>query len=146
MLTAKTEMDTNHSQVFTIREFKESDRKFIMATFLKGLYHGDSWFSLIPIQIFMDNYKPALDAILANSNTQVQIACLKDDEDIILGYSILGHNYSTIHWVFVKAAWRNGGIARALTPRYPTTVTHLTALGKSLMSKIETAVFNPFKN
>lgn len=138
-------MDTkDYAKLYVIREFKEEDRKFILATFLKGLYHGDSWFSLIPHDIFMENYKPALTALLSKPTTSVQVACLKDDEDIILGYSILGDNFTTLHWVFVKAAWRNGGIARALTPRYPTKVTHLTALGKSLMSKFSGTVFNPF--
>ncbi len=134
-----------HAGIYEIRDFKEDDRKFIKATFLKGLYFGDSWYSLIPNAIFVDNYTKVADALLSSPNTIVKVACLKDDADVILGYSILGHQFSTVHWVFVKSAWRKGGIGRALVPLRPDTVTHLTALGKSLMSKIETASFNPFK-
>lgn len=138
------DIKTDHTSLYVIRDFKEDDRKFIMATFLKGLYHGDSWFSLIPPQVFMDNYKPALQALMASPKNTIHVACLKDDPDIILGYSILGNNFNAIHWVFVKAAWRNGGIGRMLTPKNPEVVTHLTTLGKSLMSKFQNTIFNPF--
>lgn len=137
-------MDTNYAGMFSVRDFKEEDRKFILATFLKGLYYGDSWFSQIPQPVFMENYKKVAEALLNNPNNQIMVACLKEDEDVILGYSILGDSYSTIHWVFVKAAWRKGGIARALVPLRPGVYTHLTTLGKKLVTKLETGHFNPF--
>lgn len=115
-----------------------------MASFLNGLYYGNTWFSEIPKAIFMDNYKKFLEKLINQDPTLVKIACLKDEEDVILGYSILGNQHLTIHWVFVKDAWRHGGIAKRLTPKFPTAVTHLTRLGKSLMKKIPTAVYNPF--
>lgn len=139
---------TNTSELadmYEVRDFKPEDKKFIMATFLRGLYYGDSWFSQIPSSIFMENYKQVVEALLFSPNTIVKVACLKEDPDVILGYSILGHNYSTIHWVFVKAAWRKAGVARSLTPSRPETITHLTALGRSLMNKFENVTFNPFK-
>lgn len=132
------------NSIFEIRDAKLEDKNFIMATFLRGLYYGDSWFSLIPKNIFMDNYKILLERILANPLNVVKVACLKEDPDIILGYSILSANYQVIHYVFVKSPWRKQGIGRALTPRYPVAVTHLTTLGKSLLTKYENCVFNPF--
>lgn len=139
---ANKNLTNDYTGMYKVRDLKLEDHKFILATFLKGLYYGDSWFSLIPKDIFMENYKKIAEALLATQI--VQVACLADDEDVILGYSILGNNYQTIHWVFVKAAWRNGGIAKHLTPRFPTAITHLTTLGKVLISKFPTAQFNPF--
>lgn len=139
-----TETKIDHSPVYLVRDLVDDDRKFITASFLQGLYYGDSWFSAIPLDIFMSNYKKALDALLANPGTVVKVACLKDEQDTILGYSILGNNYQTIHWVFVKSAWRKGGIGKALTPQFPTVVTHLNALGKSLLNKVSNPTFNPF--
>lgn len=135
---------SNFSGLFEIRDATENDKNFILSTFLLGLYHGDSWFSLIPKRIYMDNYKPVAEALVASPRNIVKIACLPDDKDIILGYSILSADYQTIHWVYVKAAWRRKGIGKSLVPTHPTAVSHLSALGKELMSKFESTVFNPF--
>lgn len=132
----------NFQGLYDVRDYKESDKSFILATFLRGVYHGDSWFSYIPRSIFMDNYKHIADQLLAKS--LVKVACLREDPDVILGYSILSNNYHTIHWVHVKKAWRKQGIARSLLPQFPSAVTHLSAVGKSLVSKFPGVVFNPF--
>lgn len=130
--------------LFDIRDVKESDKNFVLATFLRGLYYGDSWFSMIPKPIFMANYKHVAVALVNSPKTVIKIACLKEDPDVILGYSMLSSDYQTIHWVFVKAAWRNKGIAKALLPQYPIAITHLSRLGVILKSKFPNAVFNPF--
>lgn len=128
--------------LYDIRDGKPEDVNFIISTFLRGLYYGDTWFSIIPKEIFMANYKKVIIALL--NNATVKVACLKDDPDIIIGYSILSNDYLTIHYVYVKEKWRKQGIARSLLPKYPETITHLTSLGKSLMHKFEYAIFNPF--
>lgn len=114
-----------------------------MATFLRGLYYGDTWFSSIPKDVFMDNYKLVIQSLLAKS--QVKVACLNEDPDVILGYSVLSPDFQGVHWVFVKAAWRRQGVARSLVPSHPTHVTHLTKLGSQLLNKLNGAIFNPFK-
>lgn len=129
--------------LYSIRDGKESDNNFILATFLRGLYYGDSWFSLIPKDIFMDNYKEVAEHMVANNT--IKIACLPEDPDVILGYSILSADFQTIHWVYVKSAWRKKGIGTRLTPKYPTTISHLSSLGKELMKRFDNCVFNPFK-
>lgn len=130
--------------LYDVRDTVDSDRNFILATFLRGLYYGESWFSAIPKHIFMQNYKKIAEAILNSPNTIVKIACLKEDPNVILGYSILSADYSTIHWVYCKTVWRRRGVARSLCPAYPATVSHLSALGKQLMIKLPNTVFNPF--
>jgi hypothetical protein len=135
---------TDFKGLYDIRDGKETDKNFILATFLRGLYYGDSWFSLIPKDIFMDNYKHIAQAIITNPNVVIKIACLPDDNDVILGYSILSADYLTIHWVYCKSAWRKKGIGKSLLPSRPTTITHLSATGKELMSKFKDAIFNPF--
>lgn len=143
--TLPVSMNSKFEGLYDIRDAKEEDKNFILSTFMRGLYYGDSWFSLIPKQIFMVNYKPVAETLVNSSKTAVKIACLKEDNTVILGYSILSADYQTIHWVFVKKVWRNRGIARSLLPKYPTAVTHLTKLGLDLMPKFEGVIFNPFK-
>lgn len=130
--------------LYLIRDVKDEDKSFILATFLRGLYYGDSWFSLIPKDIFMDNYKLIAQAIVNNPTNKIMVACLPDDKDVILGYSILGEDFQTIHFCYVKSAWRKNGIARSLCPQRPTRVTHLTGLGRELVKKFEKCIFNPF--
>jgi len=131
--------------LYDIRDGKPEDNNFILSTFLRGLYYGDSWFSLIPKDAFMQHYKKVANYLVIPGNSTIKVACLKEDPNVILGYSILSNDFQTIHWVFVKNAWRNKGIAKSLVPQYPTVVTHLTKVGKQLLTKFEGAVFNPFK-
>ncbi len=142
-------MPQNQTQIdltgqYSVRAAKPDDYKFIVSTFLKGLYYGDSWFSQIDKDAFMDNYKKVIDGFFRSPQAAIQVACLREDEDTIIGYSITSSDYSKIHWVFVKAAWRRHGIARRLCPQYPETVTHLNTLGKTLLPKVNNPKFNPF--
>lgn len=130
--------------LYDVRDSVPADTSFIMATFLRGLYYGDSWFSLIPKAIFMENYKKIAESLLQSPKVVVKIACLKEDPNVILGYSILSADSQVVHWTFVKSAWRKQGIAKALVPQYPVFITHLSDLGRKLMSKYPTAKFNPF--
>lgn len=132
----------NFAGLYEIREAKPEDFNFIRSTFLRGVYYGDSWFSLIPKQIFMQNYKSVIEVLL--NKATINVACLPDDKDVVIGYSILSNDYLTVHFCYVKAAWRKNGIAKSLVPRHPTAVSHLTKLGKELLPKLSPAIFNPF--
>lgn len=130
--------------LYNIRPAKPEDMNFVMATFLRGLYYGDPWFTKIPKDIFMSVYKQIAQKAWENPNVRIKVACLKEDDNVILGYSVLSADNSAILWVFVKMAFRNQGIARSLVPESPMFVTHLTELGKTLLPKLNGAVFNPF--
>lgn len=130
--------------LYDIRDGAAEDVNFILATFLRGMYYGDSWYSQIPKDIFMQNYKVVAEALLRSPKTVVKVACLKDEPNVILGYSLLSADYQTIHFVFVKNVWRKRGVARSLLPKHPVAVTHLTRLGKDLLPKLEQTIFNPF--
>lgn len=133
----------NKSDLFTIRESVEGDKNFILATILRGLYYGESWFSEIPKARFMSEYHKVVEFLLNKPTTAVLVACLKDDPEIILGYAILTPSANIVHFVFCKKAWRNIGIAKALVPSNVTTATHLTKTGLSIIRKKE-LVFDPF--
>ena len=143
-----TLMTTSFRGLYDLRAGKPEDHAFVFATFLRGLYHGESWFSEIPRDIFMVNYKRILEHMLKTGN--LYVACLKDDPDVIIGYSLWNADNTTLHWVYVKntklpdgTSWRQKGVARSLVGINPTQVSHLTAIGKKLLPKIN-AIFNPF--
>ncbi len=139
-------MPLDKNSLVVLRANTKADRNFILATFLRGLYYGDTWFREIPKAIFMANYHSILEKIIDSPKVQVIIACLKEDPEVILGYSILSQykNSPVLHWVFVKSAWRDIGIAKSLVPNNTKFVTHLTKSGLSILRKNLGVEFNPF--
>lgn len=131
--------------LYKIRDYREDDKSFVLATFLRGLYYGDSWFKLIPKQIFMQNYKLIAERVVVSPKVTIKIACLPDEPDVILGYSMMSSDYKTVHWVYVKSVWRLKGIGKSLIPENPENVTHLSELGNRLLEeKYKETIFNPF--
>ncbi len=133
----------NKLDLIAIRAYKPEDKSFILATWLRGLFYGDSWFKEIPKNVFMLKYHTIIEAILAHPKTVVYVACLKEDADVILGYAVLGPD-NIAHWVFTKSAWRGIGIAKSLIPQATQVATHLTRVGLSIIRKSNKIVFNPF--
>ena len=127
-----------------IRGPQADDAPFILATWLRGLYYGCDWYKAVPKDIFMAEYHKILVRLLSAPGVEVQVACLKDDPSVILGYSVLGRDKSVIHWAFVKTGWREMGLARILTPASVTSASHLTKVGMNILRKHSTIVFNPF--
>lgn len=133
----------NKSELVAIREYLLGDRNFILATWLRGLYYGDTWFREIPKDLFMENYHRVLEALLSKSSVKVRVACLKDDPEVILGYAVVSPG--ELHWLFVKSAWRGIGIAKSLVPEDTHTVTHLTKVGLGILKRYPgQVIFNPF--
>jgi hypothetical protein len=132
-------------ELIKVRDYrKETDEDFLYSTFLFGVYYGNSWFHKIPKHIFMSNYRVFLNKLLDSPNTQVKMACLKEDENILVGYSIESEQQNSLHWIYVKKEWRKLGISKKLLITKPKFVTHLSSQGESLLEKLEGAVFNPF--
>lgn len=137
--------DVIYEKPWAIRDYKKEDEAFVTSCFLRGVYYGFDTgfrFELVPKDVFMQAYKPVINTFIVAAN--VKIACLKEDPDTIIGYSILSNDFQTIHWVYVKKKWRNMGIAKSLLPQFPISVTHLTKIGLSLLPKFPGCVFNPF--
>lgn len=118
------------------------DKSFIFSTFLRGLYYGSDFFKEVDKEAFMAHYHKVLDHVLNQPGTSVEIACLEDAPNVILGYIIYKDN--RLDWIFVKKAWRGIGIAKRLTPGKINTITHLTTIGKSILKKHKGIKFNPF--
>lgn len=133
--------DISNSDLITYRNAVISDKPFILATWLKGLRFGNSWYRLIDDKAYFKVYHAVIESLLTKPGVIIKVACLKEDEQVILGYSVFEGNRA--HWVQVKKAWRNIGIARSLLPKEITTVSHLTETGKSIILK-KKWLFNPF--
>ncbi len=112
-----------------VRPAEDTDHNFIYATWLRGLYYGNSFYSVTDKDEFMERYTHIITNLLFRPSVQTSIVCLKDSIDTILGYSVaekfnVPHG-TVLHWVFVKPEWRKCGIASALIPESAEAVTHI---------------------
>lgn len=130
--------------LYNIRPYKEADKNFILASFLKGLYYGNKYYNMIDKRIFMDNYKIVANGLLTSPNVTIKVACLPEDSDVILGYSILSKDNKRIVWVFIKTVWRRKGLGKSLIPVNPESYMHFTDVGLELVKKLPNCIFNPF--
>lgn len=119
---------------------RPDDYNFIMATWLIGLYYGNDWFTKIDKDVYMKHYHDIVDRVLKKPTLISNLAVLKEDDSVILGYAI--YEPKILHWVYVKEAWREIGIAKQIVPEDTEVTTHLTKLGFSLRKHIK---FNPFQ-
>ena len=87
---------TDYTGLYDVRPYQTEDKPFIMASFLRGLYYGEFFWNNIPKDIFMNNYKHLIENMLTSPNVSVQVACMKEQPDTIIGYSILSTDYQTI--------------------------------------------------
>lgn len=122
-----------------IRDPQSNDINFILSTMLKGLYYGWSFWQMVDQEAFFSNYEPFLKQLMLRST--IKVACLADDQDVILGYSMFKD--STIHFIFCKKSYRKLGLAKLLYPDGITTVSHLTTQGDHIRKKLNLK-FNPF--
>lgn len=128
------------NDLVTIRDFAEADSSFIFATWLKGLYYGNYFFREIDKDTFFKCYHRVIEKILLKPESFIAVSCLKEDEDVILGYAVC--EPEVLHWVFIKDAWRKLGLAKDLVPKDIKYVTHLTEVGANIKPK--EWKFNPF--
>lgn len=139
----------------TIREAKATDMPFIFKSILMGTYHGNrpakgkndskcpvDFFSSIPQDVFMKEYHGYLEAKFSQTETEIKVACLVEDSDVILGFSVF--HGSILDFVFVKPDWRRIGIATDLVPSRISGVSGFTRVGDVIRKK-KGWVFNPWQ-
>ncbi len=113
--------------LIAVRPCEDSDHNFIYATWLRGLYYGNSFFKLSDKAEFMERYERVVQNLLFKSSVDTHVACLIEDPDSIIGYSVTETvgTTSVLHWVFVKPEWRKVGVASDLIPESVSAVTHI---------------------
>lgn len=137
------EMSAYSVNVHLGRELPEKYQALIFSRWLRSLRHGNVFFKLIDSDTYYNQYHIYIEAFLRRPYAIVRIAALKDDDDIVLGFSVSERNI--LHYIHVHSDYRRNGIAKALVPFEVDTITHLTKIGHSIWkSKLPHAIFNPF--
>lgn len=117
-----------------IRAFQKDDAGFIFSTWSKGAYHGaETKPQIEKSKWFRDHYLYVCDAI---EQGDVRVACLADDSNTILGYSVAFGG--SLQWIYVKQDFRRLGIGSMLE-RFWERVSnvHMTKIGKAILNKRE---------
>lgn len=144
--TKNVESQMSHlsKELIAIRPFCHDDTNFIYATWLPGLYYGNDWFRQIQQNVYFRNYHKVVQNLMSRPGVYINIACLKEDPEVVLGYAVCQKHEdgSILHWIFVKPVWRKLGIAKELAPKNVLAVTHMTKMARNI--KPTNWVFDPF--
>lgn len=111
---------------------KDRDQAFIYGTWRNSSYHSAEVKPEEIPKIFFSQMTKKIRETL--DVAQVKIACLSDDPQLIIGYSIARGDH--LDFIYVKDDYREKGIGQMLMPKDIKTVTkHLTKIGKILVDK-----------
>jgi GNAT superfamily N-acetyltransferase len=125
-----------------IRPFMESDRNFILATWLRGQRYGNLYFSEIPQDLYFREYAAVIARTMALPGLEIIVACDTVDPRWIWGFAAVKDD--TLYWVHVKTDYREKGIAKLLLAgRSIKTAKAFTRIGRSIAAK-HGLIFNPF--
>lgn len=141
--------------LIAFRLAEAGDIPFLFKSILMGTYHGNKYakgrkqdplaptdfFGSIEQDTFMDSYHKFLEHLLSRPAVKVMVACLVEDKDVILGFSVVENHI--LHWAFVKPDWRGIGLAKDLIGDKIQTVSGFTRVGDIIRRKKGWS-FNPW--
>lgn len=123
-------------------ELPESYKALVFSKWLRSLRYGNEYFKLIYQPAYFLVYHQYIESLLAKDNSVVRLAVVSDDEDTVLGFSVM--QQSTLHYVHVHTDQRKQGIAKSLC-KDVTVITHITNDGLKIWGKYPEIRFNPFE-
>jgi GNAT superfamily N-acetyltransferase len=124
-------------------ELPSQYQNMIYSKWLRSLRYGNDYFRIVDSGAFFSNYNVYIAKLLHQAGVRVSIACLSDDPDVVLGWSV--HNGHILHYIHVHKDMRRQKIGKSLLPKDITVITHMTRIAMSIWSeKYPTLIFNPF--
>lgn len=121
----------------------ENYKGVVYAKWMQSLRYGNQFFYLADSKSYYEAYQKYIDMLRARPKSLLRIACLTDDVDVVLGWSLIEDH--TLHYVYVVKEQRRLGIAKSLVPTEIKQISHLTKIGMTIWNnKLKSAKFNPF--
>ena len=101
--------------MFTIRAARDADRNFILASWLHHYKNSSPFAKPILHSVYYKYHHVIVERITTRPTTRIRIACLPDDDSVILGYIVIEQmpDKPCIHFAYVKPAFRGNGILTA---------------------------------
>lgn len=124
-------MDLDKNEVVIVRDHNPSkDDPLIFSTWRNSVWFDVHREEKIDPAFFRIKTKE-IKTTLLSPNTQVKVACSKENPDHIIGYAILDNK--TIEFVYIKIDYRGQGIATLLTKGFATVATPCTKIGSAIV-------------
>lgn len=137
---------TQLGDALKLRSALGSDLNFIFDTFRESMRMDSSLGRSCKASIFKREFNRVIDHLLEKAKTT--IACMVEDENVILGYLIW--EPSIIHYCFVKRAFRGMGIAKELVQSSNLSsdiqCAFKTRSSKEIFNKYPSLIHNPLLN
>lgn len=115
---------------------------FVCANWLRSLRHQNEFFKMIDPPSYWAAYRTFINMLLNKPETVVHLALLKDDHDVVLGFSVSREH--VLDYVYVAKDMRRHGICSSLV-HGESTFTHITKTWKTIWAKkFPEMKFNPF--
>ena len=141
----QTEAPTYSVIMYPTKELPSQYESMLFSRWMRSLRFGNQLFKRLPSDEFYKQYKVFLENLLAKPDSQVRVAVLSDDKDVVLGFSVSRED--VLDYVHVHTDFRRLGIGRKLVPEGITTFTHMTAPALIIWQnneKYKPWKFNPF--
>lgn len=134
------------SDLVGLRGLKESDKNFILNSWLKSLRAQNQFFAQIPAKIYFEVHAKSIQRIFHTA--QALIAHPINEPDIVIGYLIYDPSpgrYVILHYGYVKNSFREMGLFRLLLDSARAGVKDAVATHYTNLSLLgETIKFNPY--
>ena len=132
-----------------IRDMQISDRNFIFKSVLSHYKHGSPHTRLIADPIFYDAHHYIIGKAMRQEGAFCRMAVLKDDPDVVFGFILGNFDPETVHYIYVKKAFRRMGMARHLVESVfdansDIYFTHLTYDAANITRYYTQFVYNPY--
>ena len=112
---------------YYISEMPKDYLPMIFSRWLRSLRYGSPIYKKIPPRVYYKDYHKYIENLLDKPDSQVHLAVLSDDHDVVLGFAVTRED--VLDYIHVHTDYRRNGIAKSLIPKGITTFTHLTATG-----------------
>lgn len=132
-----------------IRDATEDDIPFFFNSTLHHYKHSSPHPKLIPDHLYYQNHQVLMARMLERKGHVLKFAALRDEPDVVFGF-LWGNSFpQTIHYCYVKKAFRGLGIASQLFAsafERDTMVyyTHLTYDAGKITQTRSNFIFNPY--
>jgi hypothetical protein len=134
-------------EAIKIRELNPNDIALVYSTWLRSYKFSSQFARNISKDVFFENHHKIITHILTLPDTRVSIACLEEDENVIIGWFCYQHLSNIAQYMFVKRGFRRMGVGRMLfdhsgleNPQF----THWTFDFSHVLQKNPQFIYNPY--
>jgi GNAT superfamily N-acetyltransferase len=132
-----------------IRDYVAEDLAFFYKSCLHHYKHSSLYTRYINDEVFYDSHHYLITQCLRRPTAVLRFASLAEDPNIVFGFIWADLEPETVHYIYVKKAFRRLGIARLLIDDVfdddqEIYFTHMTRDAGFIIEKIKGFIYNPY--